>query len=261
MGVSVCSIGASFFIFAAGGKTYETGFAGKHHTRTGDGAAGDPGARLHGAGGRRDTGAVPDGAGGLGGRGGQGLRRQAADAVLRRYAPARAAVSHAGHGNGSAAAGLAGYIHVSHRGAVRRSGLCAAGVPAACRRPYHQRHHAGVYVFLFAHGRHAGAHGGAGKGGRYRLCGQGEHGQKRAAGGAAGDDGGIRPGDAAMAGGLPVRAREAHNHAAIHPQLHRRADDGAGAYRAGEGAVRAVTSVGEHPRRRAWWWYTARIPT
>lgn len=45
-------------------------------------------------------------------------------------------------------------LHIPHGGAVRRHGLRPQGVPAAGRRPHHQRHHEGVHVLIPPHGGH-----------------------------------------------------------------------------------------------------------
>ena len=68
-----------------------------------------------------------------------------------------------------------------------------------------------VYVLLPPHRCHVDPHGGAGAGRRHRLCGQGEHGPQRPARHLAGDHGGICPGDAAVAGGMSFRPRQAHS--------------------------------------------------
>ena len=190
------------FIFCLGGRSDDTGIAGQHHPCTENGGAVHPGAWLYGAGERRDPRCVSDAAGGAGAGGGTGLRRPAADAVLCGYAPPRAPVSHAGYGHGLAAIGLAEYLHISHGGAVRRHRLRPAGVPPAGRRPHHQRHHAGVYVLLPAHGGYMDPDGRAGACRCHRLCGEGEHGPQRSARRFAGDDGGVHPGDGAVAGRL-----------------------------------------------------------
>ena len=142
------------FLFFMGGTSHDTGAARKHRSRPQDGRAVHPGARLLGVGGRRDTGGLFRSAPGAGGGRAAGLRRPAADAVLRGHAPPRAAVPHAGHGDGLTAAGLAEYLHIPHGGAVRRHGLRPQGVPAAGQRPHHQRHHEGVHVLIPPHGGH-----------------------------------------------------------------------------------------------------------
>ena len=89
------------------------------------------------------------------------LRQRARDAVVRGHAPARAAVSHARHGDGSAAARLAQHLHLQNRGALCRHGLCPPRLPAARRRPHHKRHDARVHVLVTAHRGDVDSYGGA----------------------------------------------------------------------------------------------------
>ena len=212
--------GARFY-FPKGATHHDTGFTRQHRPGPAAGEAGHPGARLSGVGGRRGPGGVRRSAGGVCLGAPDGLRRPAHHAVLCGYAPPCPPVSHAGHGHGPAPAGLAEYLHLPHRGPVRRPGLCPADLPPSGHGPDHQRHHPGVHVLLPAYRGHLDPHGGAGAGRRHRLRGQGEHGPQRPARHFAGDHGAVHIRDAALAGWLPLRPHKAHHHPPLYPQLHR----------------------------------------
>lgn len=99
------------------------------------------------------------------------------------------------------------------------------------------------HVFLPPHGRDAHFDGRARKGGRHGLCRQGQHGPQRQPR-ASGDDRAVQARNAALAG--RVRAlpdRQAHPDAALHPIVHRRADELARQARRGARAVRPIAPV------------------
>ena len=143
----------------------------EYRFRAVSGQAGRNGKRIPHCGKRRHHRRVSRSAGAVcrGRRG--GLRGRADRPVLCGSAPPRPPVPHAGHGHGSAPAGLAQRLRLSHGGPLCRPGLRPDGIPPAGAGAGCPRHHAGVYVLLPPYRRHADPDGGAGAGGDHRLCG------------------------------------------------------------------------------------------
>lgn len=121
MGVSMQGASEHPFLFCLQEVSHhDTGLTRQYRPCARHGPPGHSRARLPGAGGRRHYRPLSRSARPSGGRGGPRFRRPHHHAVLRRYAPPRPPVPHAGHGNGPTAAGLAQHLHVPHGGAVRR---------------------------------------------------------------------------------------------------------------------------------------------